>query len=188
MSVCQVCLATRWFFNKILTTLCGASQIPGEKVSIEASWGNLVTTIANAAGDWRVFLKTPSHGTGHSLIIRGKNTISLDNVAIGEVWLCVGQSNMGWSLGNCFDAESETARAKTPNLRIYQSSREHWHQPLKESRDLLAKWVPCTPETAAATSAVSYHFGKNSSRSTWHSRWNHCASLRWNPDRGLDSC
>jgi len=133
---------------------------PGEKVSVEASWGNLVTTIANAAGDWRVFLKTPSHGTGHSLIIRGKNTISLDNVAIGEVWLCVGQSNMGWSLGNCFDAESETARATTPSLRIYRSSREHWHEPLKESRDLLAKWVPCTPETAAATSAVSYHFGK----------------------------
>ena len=133
---------------------------PGEKISVEASWGNGATTTANAAGDWRLFLKTPSHGTGHSLVIRGKNTISLDDVAIGEVWLCAGQSNMGWALGNCFDAENETARAKTPNLRIFKSSREHWHEPLNESRDLLAKWVSCTPETAAATSAVSYHFGK----------------------------
>ena len=133
---------------------------PGEKVSVEASWGTSVTTTANASGDWQVFLKTPSQGTGHSLIIRGKNTISLNDVAIGEVWLCAGQSNMGWALGNCFDAENEIERANAPHLRIFKSSREHWHKPLKESRDLLAKWVPCTPETAATTSAVSYHFGR----------------------------
>ena len=133
---------------------------PGEKISITPSWGNPVKTTANTVGQWRVFLKTPSHGTGHSLVIRGKNTLSLTDVAIGEVWLCAGQSNMGWALGNCFDAEQETKRANAANLRIFKSSREHWHEPLTESRDRLSKWVACTPETAAMTSAVSYHFGK----------------------------
>ena len=133
---------------------------PGENISITPSWGSPVKTTANTVGQWRVFLKTPSHGTGHSLVIRGKNTLSLTDVAIGEVWLCAGQSNMGWALGNCFDAEQETKRANAPNLRIFKSSREHWHEPLNESRDQLSKWVACTPETAAMTSAVSYHFGK----------------------------
>ena len=133
---------------------------PGEKVTVEASWGDQSSTTANADGDWRLFLKTPSHGTGYTLVIRGNNTITLNKVAIGEVWLCAGQSNMGWALGNCFDAETEVISADAPNFRIFKSSREHWHQPLKESRDRLSKWAPCTPETAAATSAVSYYFGK----------------------------
>ncbi len=133
---------------------------PGESITVEASWGSTVTTTTNAAGRWQILLATPSHGIDQSLTIRGKNTITLEDIAIGEVWLCVGQSNMGWALGNCFDAEKEAAQANAPHLRIYSSSREHWHQPLSESRDLLATWVTCTPVTAARTSAVSYYFGK----------------------------
>jgi sialate O-acetylesterase len=133
---------------------------PGEKVSVEASWGNTAATTTNAAGMWHVSLETPSHGTGHSLTIRGNNTIALKDIAIGEVWLCAGQSNMGWAVDNCFDADKETANANAPNFRIFKSSREHWHEPLNESRDLLSTWVSCTPDTAATTSAVSYYFGK----------------------------
>ena len=108
----------------------------------------------------QVSLETPSHGTGHSLTIRGNNTVALNDIAIGEVWLCAGQSNMGWATGNCFDADNEVANANAPNFRIFKSSREHWHEPLNESRDLLATWASCTPDTAATTSAVSYYFGK----------------------------
>ena len=133
---------------------------PGESITIEASWGSTVTTKTNVDGKWQVLLTTPSHSIDHSLTIRGNNTITLEDIAIGEVWLCIGQSNMGWALGNCFDAEKEAAQANAPNLRIFSSSREHWHHPLSESRDLLATWVTCTPATAARTSAVSYYFGK----------------------------
>ena len=133
---------------------------PGESITIEASWGSTVTTKTNVDGKWQVLLTTPSHSIDHSLTIRGNNTITLEDIAIGEVWLCVGQSNMGWAMGNCFDAEKEAAQANAPNLRIFSSSREHWHHPLSESRDLLATWVTCTPATAARTSAVSYYFGK----------------------------
>jgi sialate O-acetylesterase len=132
----------------------------GEKITVQASWGARQTTTANDQGDWKVMLQTPGAGTGHHLILQGTNTIEIKNVAIGEVWLCMGQSNMGWALGNTFGAEDEAAGANFPNLRIFKSSREHWHKPLKQSRDLLAKWQPCTPAVATNTSAVSYYFGR----------------------------
>ena len=91
-------------------------------------------------------LKTPGHGIGKNIWIRGKNTIEIKNVAIGEVWLCAGQSNMGWMLGNTFGGEKEAAAANAPNFRIFRPAREHWHEPLKKSRDRLAKWSPCNPE------------------------------------------
>ncbi|MEO2028433.1 MAG: sialate O-acetylesterase [Fuerstiella sp.] len=137
---------------------------PGEQVAVRASWGAEAITVADGNGDWRVMLQTPEHGTGHSLIVSGRNTIKIQDVAIGEVWLCAGQSNMGWKLGSTFGGEEEAAAAKAPNLRIFVSQREHWHEPLKESRDRLASWSPCNPTSAAATSAVSYYFGRTLQR------------------------
>ena len=78
---------------------------------------------------------------------------------MGEVWLCAGQSNMGWSVSNSFEAEGETD-VDLPNMRIFRSAREHWHEPLQENRDRLARWKPCNPESAAETSAIAYYFGK----------------------------
>jgi sialate O-acetylesterase len=131
-----------------------------EKITVKASWGAEESTKAGADGKWEVFLETPSHGTGHSLTITGKKTIKIQNVAIGEVWLCAGQSNMGWALKQTFGGEEEAASANAPDFRIFKSQREHWHEPLEESRDRLKQWKPCNPESAAETSAVSYYFGK----------------------------
>ena len=132
---------------------------PGEKVTVEASWGGSASTLADAAGRWKVLLDTPSYGTGFSLKIIGSKTIEIKDVAIGEVWLCAGQSNMGWSMGNSYEAEME-ANVNLPNYRIFKSAREHWYEPLEEKRDLLGKWKPCNPESAAETSVVAYNFGK----------------------------
>ena len=144
--------------QQISNTIWGWAE-PGEKVTVTASWGAEENTTTNDKGQWRVYLETPEHGTGHSLTIQGANTIELNDVAIGEVWLCAGQSNMGWSVGNSFEAEGE-ANVDLPDFRIFKSSREHWHEPLEQSRDRLSTWKTCTPESALETSAVSYYFGK----------------------------
>ena len=144
--------------QKMTNTIWGWAN-PGEKVTVEASWGASASTQADAAGRWKVLLDTPSYGTGFSLKIIGSKTIEIKDVAIGEVWLCAGQSNMGWSTGNSYEAEME-ANVNLPNYRIYKSGREHWHEPLEEKRDLLGKWKPCNPESAAETSVVAYNFGK----------------------------
>ncbi len=130
-----------------------------ERVTVTASWGATAATKADKNGRWKLFLATPRHGINHSLLITGENTIRIQNVAIGEVWLCAGQSNMGWAMGNSFEAAQETA-VDLPNFRIFKSQREHWHEPLEESRDRLQQWKPCNPKSAAETSAVSYYFGK----------------------------
>lgn len=131
-----------------------------EAVTVTASWGAEASGTADTEGRWKLFLETPKHGTGHSLTISGKtDTITISNVAIGEVWLCAGQSNMGWSMGSSFDAEKE-ADVNLPGFRIFKSSREHWHEPLEMQRDRLSQWKPCDPDSAAETSAVSYYFGK----------------------------
>ncbi|MEX0321057.1 MAG: sialate O-acetylesterase [Puniceicoccaceae bacterium] len=132
---------------------------PGEQVRVTASWGATASAIAGGDGAWKLFIETPGHGTGHSLTVKASNRIHIDNVAIGEVWLCAGQSNMGWSVANSFEAEGE-ANVDLPNFRIFKSQREHWHEPLNVPRDRLSRWKPCNPESAAETSAVSYYFGK----------------------------
>jgi len=132
---------------------------PKEKVTVESSWGASASATADDAGRWKLLLETPAYGTGHSLTISGTNTIKIKDVAIGEVWLCAGQSNMGWSTGNSYEAEME-ANVNLPNYRIHMSGREHWQEPLEEKRDLLGKWKPCNPESAAETSVVAYNFGK----------------------------
>ncbi len=132
---------------------------PKEQITVTASWGASASAQANADGGWKVLLDTPAFGTGHSLKITGSKTIEIKDVAIGEVWLCAGQSNMGWSTGNSAEAELE-ANVNLPNFRIFKSGREHWHEPLKEKRDLMGQWKTCNPESAAETSVVAYNFGK----------------------------
>lgn len=144
--------------QKMTNTIWGWAS-PGEKVTVVASWGASASTETDAAGRWKVLLDTPSYGTGFSLEIIGSKTIEIKDVAIGEVWLCAGQSNMGWSTGNSYEAEME-AKVNLPNYRIFKSGREHWYEPLEEKRDLLGKWKPCNPESAAETSVVAYNFGK----------------------------
>ncbi len=129
-----------------------------EKVTVKTSWDETYSATPGQNGRWMVTLYTPKAGTGHEITIQGSNEIVLKNVAIGEVWLCAGQSNMGWSMGNSFEAEKED-KVDLPHFRIFRSAREHWHEPLQENRDRLARWKPCDPKSAAETSAVAYYFG-----------------------------
>lgn len=132
---------------------------PGEEVKVSASWGAVASAVADDSGRWKLFLHTPDYGTGHSLVVAAQNSLRINNVATGEVWLCAGQSNMGWAMGNSFEADEESD-VDLPDFRIFKSQREHWHEPLAESRDRLQQWKPCNPQSAAETSAVSYWFGK----------------------------
>jgi sialate O-acetylesterase len=132
---------------------------PKEKVTVKTSWGETHSATACKDGRWMVIAYAPKAATGHEVTVQGSNKIVLKNVAIGEVWLCAGQSNMGWSTGNSFEGENE-AKVDLPHFRIFRSAREHWHEPRRENRDRLAQWKPCDPQSAAETSAVAYYFGK----------------------------
>lgn len=130
---------------------------PGQKITITGSWGEEASATAGDNGKWKVFLNTPSYGGPYTITIKAKKKITIDNVMIGEVWLCAGQSNMGWRLSATFEGTKDSAVADYPNIRIFRSERCHNYKP---QEDCTAEWTTCTPETAATCSAVSFYFAR----------------------------
>ena len=80
------------------------------------------------------------------------------NILIGEVWLCSGQSNMGWSVGNSDDKDLESMSAKHPNLRLI-SVPQFGSQ--ESQNDFNGQWEETTPETVINFSAVGFSLEEN---------------------------
>jgi sialate O-acetylesterase len=71
---------------------------PFEKIAIKTSWNNGTdTAVTNNYAQWKLKIKTPNAGGPYSIIFQGYSTLTLENVMIGEVWICSGQSNMEWN-------------------------------------------------------------------------------------------
>jgi sialate O-acetylesterase len=131
---------------------------PGEKVIVRGSWKSKANTTADENGKWSVKLKTPKAGGPYKLIIKGKNTIKLENILIGEVWICSGQSNMKMAMTKTENPEKDIAAANFPNIRFFTVKRVFADQP---KDDCEGNWSECSPETVKEFSAVGYFFGKH---------------------------
>jgi sialate O-acetylesterase len=132
----------------------------GEEVTVAPSWTKEVaTTKAGADGRFRVKVKTPAAGGPFTITIRGKNTIELDDVLVGEVWLCGGQSNMEWAFayGGVLDLEKERAAANDPQIRLCDTPNR---AALAPESDGTFEWTPCTPESVNGFSCVGYFFAR----------------------------
>jgi len=118
-------------------------------------------TSADSQGNWSVKLPPFKVGDPLKMTIKGNNEIVFENVLIGEVWICSGQSNMQFGLANAFNAEEEIKNANYPNIRLYTV-------PQRTSgtarQDFDSRWVVCTPENISnrwgSFSAVAYFFGR----------------------------
>lgn len=128
----------------------------GESVTVEIQNQKVSTTAKD--GKWTVRLKPLKAGGPFTLTVSGKNKIELKNVLVGEVWICGGQSNMGWRLNQSDNAETEIAAAKYPMIRLFTVPRAELDAPVA---DVKAGWKECSPESAAAFSAVGYYFGRD---------------------------
>ena len=131
---------------------------PGEEVAVKPGWNaKCVSTKADDAGKWQQKIRTPKAGGPYTITVQANNQIVLNDILIGEVWLCSGQSNMQWSLRNSDNAQAEIANASHPQIRLFAV-------PMVSSADTKydcdEKWVKCGPESAAKFSAVAYFFGK----------------------------
>ena len=139
---------------------------PGEKVTV-AFAGQTVSATADDTGRWKLFLAPLTASSEGRRLEASTSTFNLhlDNVVVGEVWFCSGQSNMEFPMGGLpwdatrriKDSEKEIAAAKYPLLRHFKSPRKVSNVPLD---DVDAKWEPTTPETVANKSAVAYVFGE----------------------------
>ncbi len=113
-------------------------------------------------GKWKVELEPlkASSEPATLTISCGDQTVEIKNVLVGEVWLCSGQSNMQWTLGNSYESEKELASdaAKDPLLRLFTVPRQPADEP-QENVD--ASWQKASPEELKDFSAVAYYFGRD---------------------------
>jgi sialate O-acetylesterase len=133
---------------------------PGEVVSVTLR-EQTAHTVAGDDGAWRVTLPAMREDTPCTLTVVGKNTLTVQDVALGDVWLCSGQSNMEWTVRQAANADAETAAANFPRIRHFKVARTLATTP---QRDVRGSWVVCTPETAKSFSAVGYYFARKRSR------------------------
>ncbi len=129
----------------------------GERVTVTFN-GTAQRAKADKNGQWRVNLPAQSYGGPYVLTIKGKNTIEFENVMVGEVWICSGQSNMQWTVKDSDNAEEEIAAAGHPGIRLFYVPREVAQFPQSDISG--GEWVECSPETIPGFSAVAYFFGR----------------------------
>ncbi len=132
---------------------------PGEIVTLSGTWSTLAqVTTADESGRWSARVKTGPAGGPHQILIRGKNDLVVDDVLLGEVWVCGGQSNMEWTMDACAPLYvEEKAAASHPEIRLFYVQKKISPTPLE---DCTGTWRACTPETARSFSAIGYFFGK----------------------------
>jgi sialate O-acetylesterase len=129
----------------------------GESVTVQFA-GQTVTGMTQPDGKWGVWLAPLNAGASGELTIAGKNTLKVQDVLVGEVWVGSGQSNMQWNVQRSMNPEQEARNANYPRIRLFRV-------PLKTSEspepDVQAKWEVCAPETIPQFSAVLYFFGRS---------------------------
>jgi sialate O-acetylesterase len=128
----------------------------GEKVTVEFQGQKVVTTAKD--GRWLVRLKRLKAGGPFTLSITGSNSITINNVLVGEVWLCSGQSNMAFQLSRAANAAEAVAAAGDPVLHLFTVARSAMDTP---QTDVAGSWKEATPDSAATFSAVAYFFGRD---------------------------
>ena len=140
----------------------------GVKVNLHCSWGAQATTVADETGNWMVKLNTPkADNKSHTVTVKSKkNTIEIEDVLLGEVWLASGQSNMempmkGFRYARIHElvegAEEEIANANYPEIRMFTVKRIIAFESQENTE---GNWAVCSPETLGEFSAVAYYFGK----------------------------
>jgi len=130
----------------------------GEKVTVSFN-GQKLATRAGADGKWMVKLAPVTAGGPYDMVIKGKNTITLQNVLVGEVWVCSGQSNMEFQLKRARNASNEIAAANYPKIRLFTVPKKVSTVPLNDLSE--GEWTECNPVTAETFSAVGYFFGRD---------------------------
>jgi sialate O-acetylesterase len=134
---------------------------PNESITIQL--GSETRRVqANEKGEWKATLPPMKAGGPYTLTVTGSNSLRFEDVMVGEVWLCSGQSNMEMGIGAARDGKAEIAAADYPGIRLLKVAKRWTPQP---KDDMEGEWKVCTPKTVAeggwnGFSAAGYYFGR----------------------------
>jgi sialate O-acetylesterase len=134
------------------------SADPDEAVKVSLNGKNAATK-AGANGQWSVELAALKAGEDLELQVEGKNTITLRNVMIGDIWVCSGQSNMEWRLEGCLGWEADSKAADLPKIRRIKMEHVQAATPQDEA-PITGPWQVCNPDTVRGFTAVGFYFAR----------------------------
>jgi len=131
--------------------------MPDSEVSVTLA-GRAEATRSGADGSWELdFTALPTGGPHELLVECGEETLRINDVLVGDVWICSGQSNMQWSLGMC-DGRAEQA-GDLPALRFLRVDSLPALHPADEW-SCTPHWQSCSPKSILQISGVAYYFAK----------------------------
>lgn len=131
----------------------------GEKITVQFN-KQTATATADKNGKWRIDLAAERAGGPYTFVVKGKNTLTLNDVLVGDVWICSGQSNMEWPLSASKNAEAEIRAAAYPQIRHFKVVNSISDTP-KEDLMHESKWNAATPENAGNFTAIGYFFARD---------------------------
>jgi sialate O-acetylesterase len=153
---------------------------PNEAVTVTVG-GDTGHATADGSGKWRVELKPLKvSATPVTVTVKGKNTVTFSDVLVGEVWVCSGQSNMEFGIGNDVKGKDTIAQATDPAIRLFLVPHATSLEPKSDigpvapgpGQEQTGKWQVCSPATLGAKwgwngfSAVGYYFGREIHQAT----------------------
>ena len=132
------------------------------KVTVLTSWNNQAyETNADKEGNWNIKVSTPEAGGSYDIKLSDGEELMLENVLIGEVWLCSGQSNMerrlrGHPNDPILGANDAILRSDNPSIRFFKVERAKSEVP---EDNFNGDWKVCNRSTSPEFSATGYFFG-----------------------------
>jgi len=168
---------------------------PGTKVTVRFA-GQVKAGVAGADGKWMVHLRSmPASSEARAMVITvgdNEQSVTIDDVLVGDVWLCSGQSNMEMGIGLC-NATSDIASADYPQIRLLTVPHHIANTPVSTAD---VHWSPCSPVTVmqgtwGGYSAAAYYFGRELYKNLKvpigliHSSWGGTIAEAWTSAEGL---
>ena len=129
----------------------------GEKVTVSATWGASVSTVADDSGYWLVKLKSPKaiSDKTYTITFKGNNQLDVENVLVGEVWLASGQSNMQWPVKGSSLPKEQRVLLDTSLIREYSVERTFKFEPAVEAT---GAWHLASGPQKEKFSATAFYF------------------------------
>jgi len=140
---------------------------PGKTVSVTME-GKTASTKAGSDGKWTIKIGPFPAGGPYSMTVTGERTVVVNNLMVGDVWICSGQSNMEQGIGAAGNPEAEIASANYPGIRLLPIPNRIAVSP----EDVFTgAWEICRPDTVSRDgwggfSAAGYYFGRMLNRET----------------------
>jgi sialate O-acetylesterase len=138
---------------------------PGEVIGVSFR-GETRTTTTGPVGKWSVYLKPGEVGGPFALTVTGTpaagaaQTVTLDDVLVGDVWVASGQSNMEFQMRQAETADKDLPQAGIDHIRLLIVKKKAIDYPLDDVETDGGGWAASTPETAKNFSAVAWYFAR----------------------------